>query len=62
MKVKQIKMKQLTTNYVEDKRLGEIANKADKSYVDIRVPAWTDADEGKILQIVNGTPTWISLS
>ena len=37
-------------------------NKADKNYVDIRVPAWTDADEGKILQIVNGTPTWISLS
>lgn len=59
---KNITITLLTTNYVEDKRLGEIANKADKSYVDIRVPAWTDADEGKILQIVNGTPTWISLS
>ena len=59
---KNITITLLTTNYVEDKRLGEIANKADKNYVDIRVPAWTDADEGKILQIVNGTPTWISLS
>lgn len=35
---------------------------ATEEYIDIRVPAWTDADEGKILQIVNGTPTWISLS
>lgn len=35
---------------------------ATEEYVNIRVPAWTDADEGKILQIVNGTPTWVSLS
>ena len=34
---------------------------ATEEYIDIRVPAWTDADEGKILQIVNGTPTWVSL-
>lgn len=34
---------------------------ATEEYVDIKVPAWTDADEGKILQIVNGTPTWVSL-
>ena len=55
---KNIVIELLTTNYVEDKRLGEIANKADIEYVDIRVPAWTDADEGKVLKIINGTPTW----
>lgn len=27
-------------------------------YIDIRVPAWTEADEGKVLTIINGTPTW----
>ena len=32
---------------------------ATKDYVDIRVPAWTDADEGAVLKIVNGTPTWV---
>ena len=32
-----------------------------EEYVNIRVPAWTDADEGKFLQIVNGTPTWASV-
>lgn len=34
---KNITIALLTTNYVEDKRLGEIANKADKTYVDERV-------------------------
>ena len=34
---------------------------ATEAYVDIRVPAWTDADEGAILQIVNGTPTWVKI-
>ena len=55
---KNITIELITTNYVEDRRLSEIANKADKSYVDIRVPAWTESDEGKTLKIVNGTPTW----
>lgn len=32
---------------------------ATKDYVDIRVPAWTDADEGAVLKIVNGTPAWV---
>ena len=31
---------------------------ATEEYVNIRVPAWTEADEGKTLKIVNGTPTW----
>jgi hypothetical protein len=31
---KNIVIEQLTANYVEDKRLSDIANKADKSYVD----------------------------
>ena len=31
---------------------------ATQEYVDIRVPAWTEADEGKVLRIVNGVPTW----
>lgn len=31
---------------------------ATEEYINIRVPAWTDADEGKILKIVNGIPTW----
>lgn len=93
---KNITIALITTNYVEDKRLGEIVNKADKSYVDeqiasipqpdltnyatkdqipdvsnlitmdtvtqyvdIRVPAWTEVDEGAVLKIVNGTPTWV---
>ena len=34
---------------------------ATEEYVDIRVPAWTSEDEGKILRIVNGTPTWTSM-
>ena len=32
---------------------------ATEEYVDIRVPAWTDADEGAVLKIVNGMPTWV---
>ena len=55
---KNITIALITTNYIEDKRLNEIANKADISYVDIRVPAWTEADEGAVLKIINGTPTW----
>ena len=34
---------------------------ATQEYVDIRVPAWTEDDEGKILRIVNGTPVWVSI-
>ena len=56
---KNITIELITTNYIEDKRLSEIANKADISYVDVRVPAWTDADEGAVLKIVNGMPTWV---
>ena len=73
---KNITIELITTNYIEYRRLSEIANKADKTevenaistantyteeYVNIRVPTWTDADEGKFLQIVNGTPTWTSV-
>ena len=32
---------------------------ATEEYVNIRVPAWTDADEGAVLKIVNGMPTWV---
>ena len=31
---------------------------ATEEYINIRVPAWTGADEGKVLKIVNGVPTW----
>ena len=34
---------------------------ATQEYVDIRVPAWTEADEGKVLRIVNGVPTWANI-
>jgi hypothetical protein len=33
---------------------------ATEEYVNIRVPAWTSEDEGKVLKIVNGTPTWVA--
>ena len=56
---KNITIELITTNYIEDRRLSEITNKADISYVDVRVPAWTDADEGAVLKIVNGMPTWV---
>lgn len=35
---------------------------ATQEYVDIRVPAWTSADEGKFLRIVNGVPTWATIN
>lgn len=38
--------------YAKNKKL------ATEEYVNIRVPAWTSADEGKTLKIINGTPTW----
>ena len=72
---KNITIALLTTNYVEDKRLSDIANKASKTeveemistydqdikaYMDIRVPTWTETDEGAVLKIVNGTPTWVT--
>lgn len=31
---------------------------ATEEYINIRVPAWTAADEGKVLKIINGIPTW----
>ena len=34
---------------------------ATEEYVDVRVPAWTEADEGKFLRIVNGVPTWATV-
>ena len=34
---------------------------ATEEYINIRVPAWTAEDEGKILKIVNGVPTWASV-
>lgn len=33
-----------------------------QEYVDIRVPAWTEADEGKFLRIVNGVPAWVTVT
>lgn len=39
--------------YAQEKKL------ATEEYINIRVPAWTDADEGKVLKIINGIPTWI---
>jgi hypothetical protein len=38
--------------YAQEKKL------ATEEYINIRVPAWTAADEGKVLKIINGTPTW----
>ena len=32
---------------------------ATEEYINIRVPDWTEADEGKVLKIVNGIPTWV---
>ena len=40
---KNIAIEMITTNYVEDKRLSEISNKADKGYVDERVAALVDS-------------------
>ena len=34
---------------------------ATEEYVNIRVPAWVVEDEGKVLKIINGVPTWTSL-
>lgn len=31
-----------------------------EEYIDIRVPAWTSENEGAVLKIVNGTPTWVN--
>lgn len=39
--------------YAQTKKL------ATEEYINIRVPAWTNADEGKVLKIINGTPTWV---
>jgi hypothetical protein len=33
---------------------------ATEEYIDIRVPAWTSENEGAVLKIVNGTPTWVN--
>lgn len=38
--------------YANEKKL------ATEEYINIRVPAWTTADEGKTLKIINGIPTW----
>lgn len=38
--------------YAKEKKL------ATEEYINIRVPAWTTADEGKVLKIINGIPTW----
>ncbi len=38
--------------YAREKKL------ATEEYINIRVPAWTDVDEGKVLKIINGVPTW----
>ena len=60
---KNITIALISTNYVEDKRLSSVADKADKTeildYINIRVPAWTEDNEGAVLKIVNGTPTWV---
>ncbi len=38
--------------YAKEKKL------ATEEYINIRVPTWTSSDEGKVLKIINGTPTW----
>ena len=49
-------------NDLEDKpTIPSTIGLATEEYVNIRVPAWTNADEGKVLKIVNGVPTWASL-
>jgi hypothetical protein len=40
---KNINIELITTNYVEDRRLSEIANKADKAYVDEQVASLVDS-------------------
>jgi hypothetical protein len=40
---KNITIAQLTTNYIEDRRLSEIANKADKAYVDEQIAGLVDS-------------------
>ena len=40
---KNITIAQLTTNYIEDRRLSEIANKADKTYVDEQITGLVDS-------------------
>ena len=40
---KNITIALITTNYVEDKRLGQIANKADKTYVDEKIAGLIDS-------------------
>lgn len=38
------------------------SNYATKEYIDIRIPAWTEEDEGKVLKIINGIPAWGDLT
>lgn len=44
--------------FAGDVYANENSKLATEEYVNIRVPAWTSADEGKVLKIVNGIPTW----
>lgn len=30
------------------------------SLIEAKIPAYSSADEGKVLKIVNGVPTWVS--
>ena len=67
--IKRIGAQNLVSSYIEgnhfsgsvkwDNITGKPSGLATEEYVNIRVPAWTEADEGAVLKIVNGTPTWV---
>lgn len=44
-------------------KLKDIIHQIDVKYIPtvVMLPAYTDDDEGKVLKIVNGVPTWVSL-
>lgn len=49
--------------HAEVKTMGSTDNSlTTKKYVDARIPAATTANNGQFLRVVNGTPTWISLT
>ena len=41
--------------------IARLNGKVEREELLLRVPDWTDEDEGAILQIVNGTPAWVKI-
>lgn len=41
--------------------IARLNGKVEREELLLRVPDWADEDEGAILQIVNGTPTWVKI-